>query len=558
MLAAQGVIPEQNGGRHGQHGRRDRQGPAADRPPNFTEEPLTPSQNGLAGRESFQILRQGHGRCVAVAQVLGHRFQADGFQVPVRVRRQLPRRRRRIGLNLPQHFAAGALEGRTTAQQVVQHGAQGVDIRGGAHLLDSARGLFRGHVRGRAHDLAVLRQLAALAAQFFGQAEIHQHRLAGFGVDHDVGRLDVAVQDAVLVGIRDGANESGQHFRSLACVRTPGLRPFRQRLALDIRHADIRPLADLPDFVDGADIGMPQLGRRTSFAQESLLILVVRPGSRARQFDGHHAVQLRVPGPQDDPHPAAAQDAEELVIRDGVEACGPVRRAWRGLWQRFVRRGNAACRSRLRRRAAAARRRRGVRGCSGLREHGGRGQTRFRRHPVADSRNGVVAGVGNGLPDDGRLQHGTRCTACRTGHESRRQAIGRTELMSATRTAEYHKTAPVKSHVAASLRDSIWVSDRLSYVTSSLPDLLLRLLWQLSLVFTHEAPLESRPLRPRENITDPLLNFAPIAIGQTADGQLHAGGGNRGQQHPHGRRKAESGQAPVLKFIVPRRARDVR
>jgi hypothetical protein len=91
------------------------------------------------------------------------------------------------------------LEWRPAGQQLVQHRPQAVHVRRRRQLLASAGRLLRRHVRRRADDGPRLR-LARASTDALGQAEVGDVRLAVF-VEQDVGRLQVAVQDAALVRV---------------------------------------------------------------------------------------------------------------------------------------------------------------------------------------------------------------------------------------------------------------------------------------------------------------------------------------------------------------------
>ena len=111
-----------------------------------------------------------------------------------------PRRLRLLEGDLPQQLLAVLpVEGRPQRQQLVQRRAQRVDV--GAVVDRHALGqrLLRAHVTQRAHQVARHRQ-AGLAVLHVGQAEVGHPQLAA-PVQQQVGRLDVAMDDAQLVGV---------------------------------------------------------------------------------------------------------------------------------------------------------------------------------------------------------------------------------------------------------------------------------------------------------------------------------------------------------------------
>ena len=66
--------------------------------------------------------------------------------------------------------------------------------------MNVAIDLFGWHVRRCAHDLTLLGELFQRGLTAPAQAEVHEHRFAA-GSDHDVGRFQVAMDDAAVVGL---------------------------------------------------------------------------------------------------------------------------------------------------------------------------------------------------------------------------------------------------------------------------------------------------------------------------------------------------------------------
>ena len=101
--------------------------------------------------------------------------------------------------DLPQErLPVGAVEDRPQRQQLVQRRAERVDV-GAVVDQDALAGRLLGaHVAQRAEQVAGLRQ-AGVGVEL-GQAEVGDPDVAA-AVDQQVGRLDVAVDDAELVGV---------------------------------------------------------------------------------------------------------------------------------------------------------------------------------------------------------------------------------------------------------------------------------------------------------------------------------------------------------------------
>lgn len=90
---------------------------------------------------------------------------------------------------------------------MVEDHAQRVDIGGGTDLAMSPGGLLGGHVVRRTERLAGEGEIERFP-EAFGQSEVGQMGLI-VGVDEHVGRLEVAMKNAVGMGVVDGL---GQDF----------------------------------------------------------------------------------------------------------------------------------------------------------------------------------------------------------------------------------------------------------------------------------------------------------------------------------------------------------
>ena len=174
----------------------------------------------------------------------------DRVHVCRRVGPRVPHGRRLIAQDRRDYAdVRGAAEGASSGEHLVQDGAERENVGPGVDRATFR--LLRRHVGGRAHDNARLGRHRADGR--FGRRQLDQfrepeveHLRASVAGDHDVGRLDVAMDDAAAVGDRKRA---GDLHRVIQCRgnrdRPLGEQPIERR-AVDQLHRDERRPASSP------------------------------------------------------------------------------------------------------------------------------------------------------------------------------------------------------------------------------------------------------------------------------------------------------------------------
>ena len=189
------------------------------------ERPLGVSRHGLVGQPVLEVLRQVVYPLVTRTALERHRFQADRFERRGNRAVKCPRRRK-VSLQDPfNDFGDFLARKRNPArQQLVKGRAQAVNVAGGTELVDVAASLFGAHVRRRANRRALLGMsgraerrtgrirlelpmssagMSSCLADHLGEPPVDDQGLA-IRSQHDVGRLQVAVQHLPAVGEIDG------------------------------------------------------------------------------------------------------------------------------------------------------------------------------------------------------------------------------------------------------------------------------------------------------------------------------------------------------------------
>ena len=182
--------------------------------------------------------------------------------------------------------------------------------------------MFRRHVTGRPQDLPSPGQ-TRIFFDLLRQAEIGDFRLA-LPVEHNIGRLEVAVDDSLLMGAFDRLGDYHDDLGGLPRRQRPIGNFLRQAFAFDERHRKIMLPVVLADFEDGDDAGMIEFGRRFGLGVEPFDVGFVGKLSRQDHFQGHGAIEIHLPRLVDDPHAAAGDLGQQFVVAEITDS-----RSWR-------------------------------------------------------------------------------------------------------------------------------------------------------------------------------------------------------------------------------------
>ncbi len=227
---------------------------------------LQAEHGGIRLRLDAFAERDSHGAAVLipVGGPFAHGLQDDAAQGFGHIEIQFLRRRG-VGLDHVMHHGAQRLtrERLLAREQFVQHHGHGKQVGTPVDLL--AHELLGAHVERRADERPLLRQCRI---GHVSDAEVGQldRRIPGH---HDIGRLDIAVDHAVVMGASQGLADvradCGSGFRREIA---PVLDQVPQVAALEEFHCDIGDAFFLARVVDRNDIGMVQGARGARLAQE--------------------------------------------------------------------------------------------------------------------------------------------------------------------------------------------------------------------------------------------------------------------------------------------------
>jgi hypothetical protein len=309
-----------------------------------------PGLDGFAGEIALDVPGEAVGGLVAARAVLFEGAHDDPVQFaaqqpgqPVRfdpaplpglaqslggLREAGARAGRLVLADLPQHFEQrrfaqlrGA-DGRDAGQQLVEQRPERVDVAAGVDVLRGRRGLLGAHVLQGADDQPELGQhglFGQLVPGRLGDAEVDdlRNRPAVVGCHQHVGRLDVAMDDALLVGVLDGLADGDEQLQAFADCEPVGVAILRDGQALDQFHDEIGASGVRGAGVeDLGDVGVVHQRQRLALRPEAGDHLL---GVHALldDLERHLAADgLALFGEIDDAHAAVAQDADQLVGPD--------------------------------------------------------------------------------------------------------------------------------------------------------------------------------------------------------------------------------------------------
>ena len=232
----------------------------------------------------------------------------------------------------------GAVEGVAAGGELVEDEAEGEDVgldaglAGdellGRHVGDgaAARGVGgAGDGLGRADfalvDGAAGVELGLVGAEAAGEAEVEDLDEAAVG-EHDVGGLEVAVEDAEVVGGGEavgGLDAGGEDELEAGGAFGDEL---VEGLAGDVLHDDVGFFAvavfggGFADVVDGADVGVVDGGGEAGFAELGGAHLLGGEVAALEELEDDGALEEGVVGEVDDAAAAGADLADELVLLD--------------------------------------------------------------------------------------------------------------------------------------------------------------------------------------------------------------------------------------------------
>ncbi len=198
--------------------------------------------------------------------LLGKRLREDGIDLRRKVRDEGRRRRRRLAQVLVEDGERGlAPEGSPAREELERHDAEGVLV--GARVDRPADRLLGGHVGRGADDHPRHRQLGG-DGRVLGETEVGEEKTPR-GIDENVRRLHVAVENSAPVRVIERRGDGGERFHRLV-GRHRARDLLLQASAGEERHDEVGDAPFRPEVVDREDAGVLELRGEARLADEAL------------------------------------------------------------------------------------------------------------------------------------------------------------------------------------------------------------------------------------------------------------------------------------------------
>jgi len=217
----------------------------------------------------------------------------------------------------------GPRERAPARRHLIQHAPEREDV--GALVRGLAGHLLRAHVAHRAHHRARIRHaeqrppvgclVAGIRCGLSREAEVEDLHASVCG-DEDVLRLDVAMNDAPVMGSGETVGDVGSDLQYFPHRQRAVIESHAQGLALEQLRDGVSDAIVLSEIVQSQDVRMRKRGHSPGLALEPRSRRLVGGETRGEDLDGHLASERRVRGAIHLAHPAFAELGLDPVLTE--------------------------------------------------------------------------------------------------------------------------------------------------------------------------------------------------------------------------------------------------
>src|SRR4030095_3649100 len=135
-----------------------------------------------------------------------------------------------------------------------------------------------------------------------------------FDVEQDVARLDVTMQNAVLMRVMNGASYLSDEFRCISSRDRCSPCHFIELSTVDELHAEVAGAFALTYLMDGHDARMIETGCGFRLPAKALLMRLCSPIAQADHFECDDTIETFLPSTKYDALAALANFLQQFVV----------------------------------------------------------------------------------------------------------------------------------------------------------------------------------------------------------------------------------------------------
>ncbi len=199
-------------------------------------------------------------------------------------------------------------------QEAVEDHSQAVDIAAGVGFVESTGRLLGRHVRRCTGGLTSHRYRSARVGllERLCQTKVQHVRMSVFG-HQDIRRLKIAMDHATLVGVLDGAGDSGHQAQNFALRKASLIDVVIKVNAVNQLHRVVIHAAMQATVIDAGNVRMLQPSSQFHFPLETRASRVRSKGPAAHNLQRHFALSTELHGPPDRSHASPPQRTDYAI-----------------------------------------------------------------------------------------------------------------------------------------------------------------------------------------------------------------------------------------------------
>jgi hypothetical protein len=148
-----------------------------------------------------------------------------------------------------------------------------------------------------------------------GETEVQDFETPVVG-DEEIGRLQIAMNDGVLMGSGESLDELKGESEDFGFGKWAGGESGAERAARNVFHYEEIGAALCIEIVDGGDVGMIEFWKCERLIVEAMANSFLGDGAGMEKLKSDVSIEVGIAGQINDTHPAAANLLKDTVVRE--------------------------------------------------------------------------------------------------------------------------------------------------------------------------------------------------------------------------------------------------